>query len=130
MRKLFSIALPLALSAIASTACVVIDAPPRHAHHRHGPPPHAPAHGQRYKHHDHDLIFDGELGVYVVVGLRDVWFLDDHYFRISGDDWQVSVGTPDRWRVVAVSAVPVRLRAKHHPHGGPPGLAKKDKGKR
>ena len=128
MRKLSSIAVSVALG-FTSTACVFIDAPPRHAHHRQGPPPHAPAHGHRHKHHSHDLVFNGELGVYVVVGMRDVWFLDDSYFRISGDHWQVSVGTPDRWRVVAVSAVPVGLRAKHHPHGGPPGLAKKDKRK-
>ena len=128
MRKHLSIALSLALG-VASSACIVVDAAPSHSRREQGPPPHAPAHGYRHKHHGRDLVFDAELGVYVVVGLRDVWFLDDSYFRISGDHWEVSVGTPDRWRVMAVSAVPVKLKAKHHPHGAPPGLRKKDKAK-
>ncbi|HEU4428199.1 MAG TPA: hypothetical protein VFT98_05565 [Myxococcota bacterium] len=111
---------------VASPACVVIDAPARVYHDEGGgPPPHAPAHGYRHKHEGRDLVFDRELGVYVVVGLNDVWFLDGSYFRISGEHWEVSVGTPDRWRVASLSVVPVRLQAKRHPHGGPPGQAKK-----
>jgi hypothetical protein len=125
MTRRLAAALACALLA-ALPACVVVDAPVRvHHDERGGPPPHAPAHGYRAKHHGHDLVFDHELGVYVVVGLTDVWFLDGSYFRISGDHWEVSVGSPDRWRVASVSVVPARLQAKRHPHGGPPGQAKK-----
>lgn len=128
MTRRVSTALVCALL-LGSPACVVVDAP-RRAHHDHGgPPPHAPAHGYRHKHHGHDLVFDRDLGVYVVVGLRDVWFLDGSYFRIFGDHWEVSVGAPNHWRVASVEVVPGRLHAKRHPHGGPPGQAKNKKHK-
>ncbi len=58
-----------------------------HVHHRHppgrgyGPPAHAPAHGHRMKHHDHELVFDASLGVYVVIGLSDHYFHDGWYYR-------------------------------------------------
>jgi len=123
--RLLSVTLASALL-FASSACIVIDAPQRVTHDEGGgPPPHAPAHGYRHKHHGRDLVFDRELGVYVVVGLRDVWFLDGSYFRVSGENWEVSVGTPDHWRVASVEIVPARLKTKRHPHGGPPGQAKK-----
>ncbi|MEE9551944.1 MAG: hypothetical protein V3V89_02760, partial [Gammaproteobacteria bacterium] len=48
-----------------------------------GPPPHAPAHGYRHKHHGHDLEFDSHLGVYVVVGLASVYFLDGLYYKVT-----------------------------------------------
>jgi hypothetical protein len=106
-------------------ACVVVDpgGPPSRSHG--GPPPHAPAHGYRHKHHGHDLVFDTELGVYVVVGLRDVWFLDGSYFRLSGENWEIGLDVGGPWQVAAVGAVPGRLREKRHPHGGPPGQQKK-----
>ena len=111
---------------LTNAACVVVDGnggppPGRSA----GPPPHAPAHGFRHKHRGHDLVFDSALGVYVVVDLRDVWFLDDSYFRLSGERWEIGVGVDGPWRVAVVSAVPVRLRESRHPHGGPPGQQKK-----
>jgi hypothetical protein len=120
----------LASLVLASTACIVDGGgpPPRPRHHE-GPPPHAPAHGYRQKHRGHDLRFDSDLGVYVVVDLRDVWFLDGSYFRISGDRWEVAVGVDGPWRIATRSAVPTRLYQKRHPHGGPPGQMKKDKGR-
>jgi hypothetical protein len=117
-----------------SLGCVVVDSsgggPPGHAesHHR-GPPPHAPAHGYRHKHHDHDLVFDSALGVYVVVGLPDLWFLDGSYFRWYGERWEMGVDVDGPWRLAPESTVPGRLREKRHPHGGPPGQSKKN-GKR
>ena len=119
--------------AAATGGCVIVEghdspAPPaRAAVHRPGPPPHAPAHGYRHKHHGRDLVFDSAFGVYVVVGLRDVWFLDGHYFRIAGDRWEVAAAVGGPWRVAAAHAVPVRLYEKRHPHGGPPGHAKREK---
>ncbi|MFQ5585276.1 MAG: hypothetical protein ACE5GF_00390, partial [Thermodesulfobacteriota bacterium] len=42
---------------------------------KHGPPPHAPAHGYRHKHrHGVELMFDGGLGVYIAVGLSGIYF--------------------------------------------------------
>ena len=47
-----------------------------------GPPPHAPAHGYRHKHeHGVELVFDSQLGVYVVVGWKDHFFSAGRYYR-------------------------------------------------
>jgi hypothetical protein len=118
---------PLATLALTSSACIVVDGPAPGAHPvvHGGPPPHAPAHGHRHKHRGHDLRYDSDLGVYVVVDLGDVWFLDGSYFRISGDHWEIAVAAAGPWRVATRSAVPVHLYQKRHPHGGPPGQSKK-----
>lgn len=121
------LALSMALAAsliLPILGCVVVDAPHRHAHYG-GPPPHAPAHGFRQHHHGRDLVFDSDLGVYVVVGLTNVWYLDGSYFRIRDDRWQISAGPRGPWRVTVANAVPGRLYAKRHPHGAPPGQAKR-----
>jgi hypothetical protein len=93
--------------------------------HEPGPPPHAPAHGYRHKHRNRDLVYDANIGVYVVVGLPDVWFLDGSYFRWYGERWEMGVSVDGPWRVARESAVPFKLREKRHPHGGPPGQRKK-----
>ena len=125
-RLALAIGLAIALG-FPSAGCVVLDAPGSHPHFS-GPPPHAPAHGYRRNHQGRDLVFDSELGVYAVVGLSNVWFLDGSYFRIRGDRWEISGGTGGPWRVCAADAVPGRLYAKRHPHGAPPGQAKKKSG--
>jgi hypothetical protein len=111
-----------------SSGCISVDegssAPPPRS--QVGPPTHAPAHGYRHKHRGHDLAFDRDLGVYVVVDVPGVWFLDGSYFRIdSSGRWEVSVEMDGPWRIAAGSTVPVRLQQRRHPHGGPPGLQKK-----
>jgi hypothetical protein len=115
---------------VCSLGCVVVDAgdaPPGRAESYHrGPPPHAPAHGYRQKYHGRDLVFDSELGVYVVVGLPDLWFLDGSYFRWYGERWEMGVHVDGPWRVAPEDHVPGRLREKRHPHGGPPGQLKKN----
>ena len=129
MRHGLSIRAALIAAALVAPGCVVVDggghAPPRAAVRRTGPPPHATAHGYRHRHHDHDLVFDSALGVYAVIDLRDVWFLDGSYFRISGERWEIAAGASGPWRAVSVERVPARLYAKRHPHGGPPGQMKK-----
>ena len=88
--------------------------------HKPGPPPHAPAHGYRHKHHAHgvDLVFDSGLGVYLVVGLADHFFLHDQFYRRSGGEWFVSAELGHGWTAVGSSVLPKGLgkakRAKKH----------------
>ncbi len=88
---------------------------------RGGPPPHAPAHGHRHKHHDTSgtkvtLQFDTDLGVYVVLGHRDHYWSGDRYFRWSGEHWEVSTALAGGWTVVVRGSLPHRLAAKHADH--------------
>ncbi len=82
-----------------------------------GPPPHAPAHGYRHKHGHHgvELVFDSQLGVYMVVGWDDVFFLGDHFYRIVDGGWQISARLDGGW-------------AHMHPAKLPRGLGKKVRG--
>jgi hypothetical protein len=128
MRSLFTAL--LGVLALGSSGCLVVDGggpqpPPRSVAREHGPPPHAPAHGYRYRHRGHDLAFDSDLGVYVVLGLPDVWFFQSSYVRWFGDHWEIGIDVDGPWRVAAVNEIPLRLREKRHPHGGPPGQRKK-----
>ena len=80
----------------------------------HGPPPHAPAHGYRHKHHSHgvDLVFDSEFGVYAVVGMHDIFFYDDHFYRYLDGGWSVSVGLDRGWVRVEPRKLPKGLARK------------------
>ena len=102
----------------------------------HGPPAHAPAHGQR--HHQGvnrvELSFDSGLGVYLVVGHPDHYFLDGNYLRVEAGHWLISTHLDGPWRTHAVQGLPPGLRAKHgksHPakHDKHPGKRGKSKGK-
>jgi len=81
---------------------------------KHGPPPHAPAHGYRHKHQGVD--FEG------------------HYYRYHEPHWEVGVHIEGPWESVSEEALPPGLRAKgkgkgkskEHPGRGL-GLQKKDK---
>lgn len=87
-----------------------------HGDHGHGPPPHAPAHGYRRKHHapegDVELAFDSELGVYVVIGLPSHYFWDGLYLRVEDGRWYTSARLDGGWEACSRSSLP-------------PGLAKK-----
>ena len=90
--------------------------------HKHGPPPHAPAHGYRQKHqtHDVDLVFDSGLGVYVVIDLPDHFFIDGRFYRLSGGVWHMSSKLDDGWITISGGALPKGLHkgkhAKKHKH--------------
>lgn len=80
-----------------------------------GPPPHAPAHGYRARHHHHDLIYDAYLGVYIVPGYDDYYFYDDHYYRYYDGYWLYSRDLDDRWRRADYDRIPHKLRrSKEH----------------
>ena len=82
-----------------------------------GPPPHAPAHGYRYKHRDGcTLRYDSDLRLYVVLGHRDYYYSDGVYFRYSsGGDWQLAASLSGKWSSAGDSKVPKALR--QHKHG-------------
>jgi hypothetical protein len=90
----------------------------------HGPPPHAPAHGHREKHHgpsgDVELTFDSGLGVYVVVDLPNHYYWDGTYLRIEDGRWYASAELGGDWSPRSESALPPGLRKKQAGHG-PPG---------
>ena len=102
--------------------------------HHHGPPPHAPAHGYRRKQHDAyrhahhggdvEIVFDSELGVYVVVDISGYYYLDGMYLRIEDGRWYASAHLDDDWEPCDDHALPPGLRKKHAkrkdwPHDGP-----------
>ncbi len=82
------------------------------SYHRQGPPPHAPAHGYRHKHGDgHDLEYDSEIGVYIVVRIPDTYYRDDLYIRMSSDGrWIVSARLDGGWRPADRDEVPYKLK--------------------
>lgn len=96
------------------TGCAVY--PAHHHGHGYGPPPHAPAHGYRARYHQHDLVYDSHLGVYIVVGLQDYFFHDGHYFHHKYDGWYYSRNIDRDWD-------------RYDDRKLPPGLAKKYRGK-
>ena len=124
--------LGIVLSAAVLAACVAVapdraPAPPGHAKaHRHGPPPHAPAHGYRAKTPQGvNIVFDTQLGVYVVVDLPGSYWIDDRFFRKGSAGWTVSASVDGPWKACATADLPKGLQ------GGPgkSGKAKKANGK-
>lgn len=84
---------------------------------RPGPPPHAPAHGYRYKQkrrdgRDIELVFDSGLGVYVVVGIPGRYYWDGYYLRIDGDQWYASVDLDGGWERTSTTSLPPGLQKK------------------
>ena len=98
----------VALMMVLLTACVGstsvrYDSDPDHhkseaRHHKAGPPPHAPAHGYRHKHQDHDMIYDSGIRAYIVVGWSEYYFDNGFYFRYRDGHWQMSVSLEDGWK--------------------------------
>jgi len=86
-----------------------------------GPPPHAPAHGYRHRLPDGvELVYDAGLGVYVVIGYPDYYFLDGRYYRYFDNDWLSGPGVAGPWVRPSSAAVPPGLRKKG-PGWRPPG---------
>jgi hypothetical protein len=79
-----------------------------------GPPPHAPAHGYRHKHHHHgvELVFDSQLGVYVVVGWEEHFFYKDHFYRLVNGRWELSARLDGGWGKVKSGKLPKGLAKK------------------
>ena len=78
--------------------------------HRHGPPPHAPAHGYRHKHHGLELVFDSGPGVYVVIGFPHHYYHKGHYYWYHGPMWKMSTHMDGPWESVSEDKLPSGLR--------------------
>ncbi|MCK5162065.1 MAG: hypothetical protein KAQ72_00025 [Desulfobacula sp.] len=85
--------------------------PPKTKYHKPGPPPHAPAHGYRHKrHHGHELVYDSQIGAYIVANIPETYFGNNLYIRLSTDGrWMVSTILEGGWRVAVGSEVPYKL---------------------
>ena len=85
---------------------------PDKSYHKPGPPPHAPAHGYRYKNPDgHELEYDSGLGVYIVVRVPDTYFANNLYIRLSSDGrWLVSASLDRGWRPAPGNEIPHKLK--------------------
>jgi len=106
-----------------------------------GPPPHAPAHGYRHKHHDHgqtvELVYDAGYGIYVVAEIPNRYYWNGVYLRLDGDQWYASKGLDGDWRPRSDGSLPpgcneVKRQAHHedeHP-GKRKGHAKRENGKK
>lgn len=79
-----------------------------------GPPPHAPAHGYRYKHRNGvEMVYDSNIGVYVVVGRTEHYYCRDKYYRLNGGSWEVSLDINGKWAPVSDKKLPPGLRKKN-----------------
>ena len=111
LHTIASLGFVVALATVGCARHVVV-----HEHvtttHRHGPPPHAPAHGYRHKAaHGVECAYDSSLGVYVVLGRRDHYYDGDRFYRRSSGQGEVSVELEgSSWRVVSETSVPEGLR--------------------
>ncbi|MBN4079249.1 hypothetical protein JYT26_01275 [Beggiatoa alba] len=79
-----------------------------------GPPPHAPAHGYRYRHFDHDLRYDTGFGAYVVINSPGLYFYNDHYMRYYADSWQITNRLEGTWRPALGNDIPRKLKMAKH----------------
>ncbi|UCF04123.1 MAG: hypothetical protein JSV33_09205 [bacterium] len=79
-----------------------------------GPPPHAPAHGYRHKHSDGvELVYNSNIGVYVVAGHSELYYCRDKYYRLNGGSWEVSSHVKGKWAPVSHKQLPPGLRKKN-----------------
>jgi len=80
-------------------------------HHRNSPPPHAPAHGHRYRHqHGVDLVFDSGVGAYIVLGFDNLFFFNNNYMRFYDGYWHHADRHDGRWLRSRDKHVPQKLR--------------------
>jgi hypothetical protein len=82
--------------------------------HKHGPPPWAPAHGYRRKHAAGiDLIFDRNIGVYLITGHPRHYFYNGRFYRYRDNFWEASPYWAGPWGGIDLIGLPPGLR-KHH----------------
>jgi hypothetical protein len=123
----------LGIAALAFVATGCVHEVHHHHHddgpkaHRGGPPPWAPAHGYRHKHQGVELVFDTDLGVYIVVGHPGIYFRGDAYFCLRDGEWRRGPKWDGPWGYAVVDDLPPGLRKKYAKgsHGKGKGHGKK-----
>jgi hypothetical protein len=77
-----------------------------------GPPPHAQANGHHKKVvYGYELVYDAGCGLYVVVGMTNWYYHENHFYRLRGDVWEISV-RGDQWGPTKHDSLPPGLRVK------------------
>jgi hypothetical protein len=135
------IAFALAFAGSLALAVPALADPPDHApaHGRRAKQKHHP-HSMHHHRHDHrdrhddrhrdvvvhgpalpgpggfQVIFDPERGVSVAVGFPNVFFHEDHFYRMHSGAWQTSGRADGGWKPIAPHAAPEAIRrALPHP---------------
>ncbi len=91
-------------SALAAISCTVMYS---------GPPP-AAAHGQVVVHGGTNLVFDADLGLYLVTGYPDYYYFDGYYYHVYERGHYERCRTIDgSWRSVSSSSLPPGLAKKY-----------------
>lgn len=103
IRTLIPVACILAGAALVGSGCMVVhDHPPATAHD-----------GYIHHHAGVELVYVASIGVYRVSGYPNVYYYDGTFYRDRGSYWEVKTKWKGgKWK-------------RGHPHGMPPGLAKK-----
>ena len=120
---LLSVALFSGCAGIDTIVYIPADDHVKKKHHKIGPPPHAPAHGYRHKHHHGvELEYDKGIGAYVLIGLPGTYFYNGLYARYSPKEhWVVATYLDGPWRVSGEKEIPRKLKkckGKYNPGKG------------
>jgi len=99
----------MSVAVFAGAGCV---AAPAHRGSVYAPPPYAPAPGYHQMYRGHDIRYDANLGVYIVMDLPNHYYFDDNFYRYHSGRWYYSHDLEKHWR-------------HYDGHKLPPGLAKK-----
>ena len=112
------LALASLAAALLALGCVYVQEHDAHPEPKGGPPPWAPAHGYRQKHPGPELVWNADIGVYVVVGFPHIYFEDGHYFRRMHSHWERCRDFEKaRWQEIDVAEVPTPLAAHYAKKG-------------
>ncbi len=110
--KTLSIVLFMLTSAMILSSCAVTEVH-EHGHKHKKPPPHAPAHGYRHKHKKHELEYNSDLGIYVVIGLPNYYFIDGIYYKHTDHGWYSSHDAEKDWKKYTKDVLPGKLDKKY-----------------
>ena len=112
--KTLAIVLFMLTSAMVLSSCAVVEVHEHGHKHKHKkPPPHAPAHGYRHKHKKHELEYNSDLGIYVVLGLPNYYFIDGIYYKHTDHGWYSSHDAEKDWKKYTKDVLPGKLDKKY-----------------
>ena len=105
----------VAVSAMGLAGCAVYPAYPGYADgpYSYGPPPYAPAPGYRTSYPAHNMRYDGQLGVYVLLDLPDHYYFNNVYYKYSRNNWFYRYQDRDKWRSFDGRKLPPGLARKY-----------------